>query len=376
MAKANRAWEAMEIKQVIKNWVVYSFAWWTSSDEYQELLNRYNDLASRFSTLQWQYVTLQWQYDELYEDNTQLQNTYNQLNNTYTQLQATYNELQEAYDDLLARYNALLEENTSLKAQVSELQWQLSTLQSQFDALQQEYNALQASYTNLQEQYNSLNSNYTSLQTQYNVLNKKYNDMRLEWSIFTPATITPPETVYDKENWFRSTWLVWDGIFWDKYYNYCVWALDTNAYTQCTLYVDRMSKAQNANASLSHSTTWTYSQTNNSIYYNTWFALDKWWELWVYAVYDIYSYSSNKYSWSTMTLVDITNWITILHADFIPAKSEWYADQEAINAKVEEYRREVWYYTNTILLSSWVTWVPSRRWSSNNHTYTYALSFS
>ncbi len=109
-------------------------------------------------------------------------NAYTSLWDDYNNLLADYNDLLDDYANLLADYNDLLANHTNLHGDYD-------SLCSGYDAMEANFNSLESNYTSLQSGYSSLNSTYNDLKSKNDALTADLGFARNIGYLFLVTTI-------------------------------------------------------------------------------------------------------------------------------------------------------------------------------------------
>jgi len=198
--------------------------------------------------------------------------------------------------------------------------------------------------------------------------------------MFTPASLTYDRVLYNSYNGMawrpRAIAYEWLDPANTAYYSYFFAMVDdSSSWVRWNPNIVVLRKACGDNWT---TTLYVWPQySNNSTYdypevYDT-FALNENGTLKVYIIYHVDQYSNNNYIWETVWIWDITSGCTVLDSAYI---SNTPTREQEINAKREEFKQSVWYYTYPVLSNGWVTSMPSIDWDHSWYKFTYTLNFN
>ena len=203
-------------------------------------------------------------------------------------------------------------------------------------------------------------------------------------TMFTPASLVYYDVLTDSYNSFdaRNMGLIYEWLdpANSAYYNYYCGMVDwSSSWSYGNPKICVLRKTAGSNWSV---TVYTWPQyTNNSTrdypaLYDK-FALNVNGALKVYVIFYAEKYVNHNYNWETVWIRDVTSWCSVLSSSFVAWISPAGKDINAINAKREELKQSVWYYTYPVLSNGWATSAPN---VARDHDYgldfTYTLNLS
>ena len=200
-------------------------------------------------------------------------------------------------------------------------------------------------------------------------------------TMFTPASLVYSRVFQSSYNWmaWRPRALAYEGLDTTEtaYYNYFFTMVDSSsAGSYGRPYIIVLRKTWGSNWTTTVYTWPEYSNSNAYDYpavYET-FALNNNGTLKVYIIFHVDHYTSYKYSWEDVWIRDITSGCSVLDSSFIAAIAPAWKDTEAVNAKIEELKQSVWYYTYPVLSNGGATSSPSIDWNDHWYDFTYTLN--